>query len=548
LYPVTRMHDLKELTDTVCAEFAGHDAFRTMAGPLEYVSVSYAQFGKDLGALANALVDNGLTGKRIAVVGENSYPWVLTYLSTANINATITTLDKELSKETMLEQAARAGVCALFFSNTYSEEAAYIKSNIPGITTVSFKEGAGADFVLADWIRRGNDIIAQGMDKYSGIEIDRERTCAILFTSGTTGGSKGVMLSHRNLASNIVSAAELILIKPEDVLLSVLPIHHTWEATGGILGPISRGATIAFCESIKTLPACLKLFKPTVMVLVPLYVETFHKKIWEAARKQGKEARLRLGIGVCNALAAVGIDLRRKLLSDVLAFFGGRIRIMPCGGAPLNAALIKGFKDFGIAVMHGYGTTECAPIVSANGDFRRKLGSDGFIFSCCKVRVSAEGEILVRGENVMKGYLDDAQATAEAFDGDWYKTGDLGYADKHGFLYVTGRCKNLIVLKNGKNISPEEIEHKLCAIPAVAEVLVKEEPGNEYLTAQIYPDQEALRSMGEEALKKAVGEGIDRVNQKLETYKRVRRFELRKMEFPKTTKRSIMRYQVKGGE
>jgi long-chain acyl-CoA synthetase len=546
LYTVSALRDLKEMTDTACANFAHHDAFRTMTAPSEYVSITYAQFGQDICALANTLIEKGLTGKRIAVLGENSYFWVLAYVATVNINATIVTLDKELSQETLLEQAKRADTCVLFFSNTFTEEAAYIKENIPGITTVSFKEGVNADFTLEEWLRRGNEIITQGNDRYSGIPIDRERTCTILFTSGTTGASKGVMLSHRSLASNIVSAAELILFKPEDVLLSVLPVHHTWEAMGGILGPVSRGCAIAFCESIKMLPACLKLFKPTIMVLVPLYVETFNKKIWDTARKKGKEGKLKFGIALCNALAVVGIDLRRRLLGDVLGFFGGRIRSIPCGGAPLNPELVKSFKGFGITIQHGYGTTECSPIVSANGDLRKKPGSDGFVFSCCKVRISESGEILVKGDNLMNGYLDDEQATAQAFDGEWYKTGDLGYVDKDGFLYVTGRCKNLIVLKNGKNISPEEIENKISSLPYVTEVLVKEEPGNEYLVAQIYPNQEALKSMGEDALKAAISEEIDRVNQKLAPYKRVRRFELRNNEFPKTTKRSIMRHKVKG--
>jgi long-chain acyl-CoA synthetase len=547
LYPVKRWHDLKELTDTVCADYASHDAFRTMKDASEYVSVSYKRFGREICAFANSLIDAGLGGKSVAVLGENSYEWMLTYFSAINSNSTIVPLDKDLSKETLLEQFTRADARILFFSNTFSEEADYIKSHTNGVVTVSFREGCGADFTLSGWIDHGQKIVERGGDKYSNIAIDRDRTCAILFTSGTTGGSKGVMLSHRNLACNIVSATEIILIKSDDVSLSVLPIQHSWATMGCILIPLSQGATVAFCESIKTLPACMKLFKPTIMVLVPLYFETFHKRIWENAKKQGKEKKLRFALGLCNVLAAVGIDIRRKLLAEVLEFFGGRVRIMPCGGAPLNPALIKSFRSFGIRILHGYGTTECAPIVAANGDSYRRLGSDGYIFSCCKVKISDDGEILVKGENVMNGYLNDEKATAEAFVDGWYRTGDLGYV-RDNFIYVTGRCKNLIVLKNGKNISPEEIEGKLSAIPLIAEVLVEEDPGNEYLVAQIYPEQTALKTMGEEALRREIETEIDRINQKLVPYKRVRRFYLRDTEFPKTTKRSIMRYQVKGGK
>lgn len=519
-----------------------------MLSPSEYTCVTYEQFGSDIRALANAFIEKGLTGKRIAVVGENSYSWILTYLSAVNINATIVTLDKELPKETMLEQVFRSKACVLFFSNTYNEEAAYIKSNTSGMTTISFKTGGNADYTIFDWIRRGNEVIAQGDDPYSDIKIDRERTCAILFTSGTTGGSKGVMLSHRSLTSNIVSAAELVIYKPEDVLLSVLPIHHAFESLAGILGPISRGSTIAFCESVKMLPACLKTFKPTIMVLVPLYVETFYKRIWDAAKKQGKEKKLRLGITICNMLALAGINARQKLLSGVLDFFGGRIRTLICGGAPLNPALIRQFRDFGITIQHGYGTTECSPVISVNGNHNRKAGSDGYILSCCEVHISESGEILLRGQNVMNGYLDDEKTTMEAFDGEWYRTGDLGYIDKDGFLYVTGRCKNLIVLKNGKNVSPEEIEGHLSALPYISEVLVQGEPGNEYLTAQIYPDQETLKTIGEKALQAALRDAVDTINRKLAPYKRIRKFKLRETEFPKTSKRSIMRHQVKGGE
>ena len=547
LYPVERVRDLKEHTDTICAAFAQNDAYRTMTDPTKYDSVTYERFGQELCALANALIERKFTGQAVAVLGENSYQWVLTYLAVVNINATIVPLDKELSKETMAELAERSNTGALFYSNTYEEEAAHLKGCIPGMTTISFMENGEGDFALSEWISQGEKLVAQGKDRYSGVEIDRERTCTILFTSGTTGESKGVMLSHRNLVSDVIGIRQIVKMSPEDVLLSVLPIHHTLEAMAGILAPLGWGVTIAFCESVKKIPACLKLFRPTVLTLVPLYVEVFHKKIWETAKKQGKEAKLRFGIGLGNVLAAVGIDVRWKLLAEVLEFFGGRVRVITCGGAPLSAALMKSFIGLGIRIYQGYGTTECSPIVSANCDYYYRVGSDGYILACNEVRISDNGEILVRGENVMNGYLNDEQATAEAFDGEWYRTGDLGCVEG-SFLYVTGRCKNLIVLKNGKNINPEEIESELSMIPAVAEVIVKEDPGNEFLTASIYPDQEALSAMGGEALKKAIGEEIDRINQKHEAYKMVRRFTLRETEFPKTTKRSIMRHQVKGGK
>ncbi len=548
MYPVKRLRNLKELTDNACAEFTLHDAFRTMNSQTEYTSVSYTQFGEELCALANALLEKGLAGQAIAVVGENSYPWILTYLSVVNINSTIVPLDKELPPETMSELAARAGVSYLFYSNTYADEAAFIKEKIQGIQTVSFEPGGKADLTLPDLVLRGKQLVAEGKDQYTGITINDDRVCTVLFTSGTTGSSKGVMLTHRNLASNVTAACELILYTPEDTMLSVLPVHHTYEAMAGMLCPLNCGSAIAFCPGIKSLPASLKLFKPTVMVLVPLYVETFVKRIWENAKKSGKESKLKFGVGLCNALAAVGVNIRARLLGEVLSFFGGRLKFVISGGAALNPVLVRSFADFGITLVQGYGTTECSPIIAENRNRYHKAEAVGLVLSCCEVRIDESGEILVKGESVMKGYLDDAQGTAEAFDGEWYKTGDLGRMDKDGFLYVTGRCKNLIVLKNGKNVSPEEIEQELSGISYIADVVVREDAENEYLTALIYPDQEHLKQMGREALEKVLDDAIAKVNTKMPPYKRLRHFEIRTQEFPKTTKRTIMRHQVKGGE
>jgi long-chain acyl-CoA synthetase len=392
-------------------------------------------------------------------------------------------------------------------------------------------------------ILMGNEIISGGRDLYSGTEVDRERVCSILFTSGTTGASKGVMLTHKSLAADIVAACKNILYKEEDTLLSVLPIHHSYEDVGGIFSPILRGCTIAFCPSVKQLPACLSVFRPTIMVLVPLYLDTFHKRIWDTAKKQGKERKLKIGVKLGNLLAAAGIDIKEKLLHDVHAFFGGRLKLVVCGGAPLDAALVKQFRDLGIKVLQGYGTTECSPIIAANRNESHKDASVGPVLACCSVRIDDNGQILVKGENVMAGYLDDEEATAAVFDDGWYKTGDLGFLDNDGFLYVTGRCKDLIVLQNGKNILPEEIEELLCKSPLIAEAMVKEAPGD-IIMAIIYPDPEASKGMDNDALGKAVQDEIDKANQKLIYYKKIRKFELRDREFPKTSTKKIIRYKV----
>jgi long-chain acyl-CoA synthetase len=545
LYAVERILDLKQLTDRSARLYEKKEAFKMITGKSESMSVTYGQFGDDLCALSNAFINLGFTGRRIALIGENSYSWVLSYFAVINSNITVVPLDKELTKEEILSLIKRSGAGAFLYSDTYRDEASYIRDNVPGIVTVSFTDAGGGNQTLPQLLNQGREILQGGGDKYSGIEIDRERACSILYTSGTTGVSKGVMLNHRSLASNVVAACQIILYSQEDTFLSVLPIHHSYENCGGIFSPIMRGCTIAFCPGVKQLSACFSEFKPTKMVLVPLYLETFYKRIWEGAKKHGKEGTLKFGIFLGNLLGAIGIDIRTKLFRDVYEPFGGRLRLIICGGAHLDQAIVKNFRSLGIKVLQGYGTTECSPIIAANRNEYNKDAAVGVVLPCNEVSFDENGQILVKGENVMLGYLDDEEATRESFADGWYKTGDLGSLDKDGFLYVTGRCKDMIVLKNGKNVSPEEIEELLLKSPLIAEAMVMEAPGEESLTAFVYADPEVSKGMGEEEIRHAVNREIEYINRKLVFYKRISGFTLRSEEFPKTSTKKIMRYKVR---
>jgi long-chain acyl-CoA synthetase len=356
------------------------------------------------------------------------------------------------------------------------------------------------------------------------------------------------MLSHRAIAADVAAACSLVLYTEDDVMLSVLPLHHVYEAVAGVFCPLLRGSTVAFCAATKRLSDCLKLFAPTVMVLVPLYLETFVKRIWDNAAKQRKTGRLRFGIRLGNGLAAIGIDMRRKLFADIHGFFGGRLATIVSGGAYLNPALVRQFREFGITVLQGYGTTECAPIVSVSRRHNRKDRSVGSVLPCCSVRIDRDGQILVRGSNVMNGYLDDPAATDDAMSGGWYLTGDLGYVDSDGSLYVTGRMGDMIVLKNGKNIMPREIEMLILQSPLVQEVVVKasgaDVGGIESLAAIIYPVQTQTQYMDKYELRHVIAQEIDKVNQRLAYYKRIKEFTLRDSAFPKTTTQKIMRYKI----
>ncbi len=548
LNPIEKISDLKALTDRSVRVYGKAPAFRTMLGKTEYETKTYEQFGSELCELANALIENGWQDKRIALIGENSYHWLLSYFAVVNIGATVVPLDKELDEDEIVELIKRSGSSVLIHSENYDEEAEFAAQKVKGLRRVSLGKKKSADTTLTVLLDQGKDILSAGTDKYSGIELDREKVCSILFTSGTTGKSKGVMLCHRNLAANVVSACENVKFEADDVLVSILPIHHSYEDMCGIFGPMNYGSCIAFCEEIKRLPDALALFKPTIMVLVPLYVETFYRKIWNAAAESGQESKLRMGIKIGNALAAVGIDIRDSLLADVRKAFGGRLKSIVCGGAYLNPDYIKRYKSFGVTIIQGYGITECSPIISSNRNKHIKAKSVGWIFSCNEVRFDKQGQILVKGENVMLGYLDDEQGTKEAFDGEWFKTGDLGYKGKDGYLYFAGRCKNLIVLKNGKNIMPDEIESLLIQTPLIAECMVKEsigdENGSESIMAIIYPDPAATKGMNTSKILSEIQKDVDGINQSLVYYKRINNFLIRENEFPKTTTKKIQRYKV----
>lgn len=544
LYAVERILDLKQLTDYSIRRYGKKEAFKMMAGRSASISVTYSQFGDELCALSNALFYLGFSNKRIALIGENSYQWVLSYFAVVNSNMTVVPLDKELDREEILSLIRRSGSDVLIYSDTYRNEVSYVAENVNDIIMISFGEAGSGSWTLKKLIEKGNEVIKNGEDRYSSIEIDREKACSILYTSGTTGTSKGVMLSHRSLASNVVAACQTILYKQEDTMLSVLPVHHSYEDNGGIFSPILRGCTIAFCPGVKQLSACLAEFKPTIMVLVPLYLETFYKRIWDGARKRGKEKALKAGILIGKALGAVGINVRDSLFRDVYEPFGGRLRLIICGGAHLDPKLVKDFGSLGIKVLQGYGTTECSPIIAANRNKFYRAAAVGQVLPCCKVSFDEEGQILVKGDNVMLGYLDDKEGTENSFKDGWYKTGDLGFMDKDGFLNVTGRCKDLIVLKNGKNVSPEEIEELLLKSTMISEVMVKGAPGDENLIAVVYPDPDASKGMDEETIRQSVKRDIDKINRELVYYKRIREFVLRSEEFPKTSTKKIIRYKV----
>jgi len=403
----------------------------------------------------------------------------------------------------------------------------------------------------------GKKLLENGDERYLSFEGDLEKTCAILFTSGTTGTSKGVMISHKNLITAVNSSYLMTSFRENDVIVSVLPIHHTYEMTCGILTPLSFGATVCINDSLKYVLKNFQLFKPTGLVLVPLFVATMHKKIWDTATKSGKAKKLRAAISVSDRTRKIGIDLRKILFKEVIDAFGGRLRLIISGGAALSAELVNCFDQLGITICQGYGITECAPLISVCPYKANKPGSVGLPVPGLEVIIDKEnpddpaGEIVVRGDNVMQGYYMDEDATAAVLEDGWFHTGDYGYVDDDGYVYITGRKKNVIVLNNGKNVFPEEIESYIEKIDLVSEVVVvgrDDENGQTFgITALIYPDLKAAKDAGLEDINdisEAIKTEIAHLNKTLPSFKQIRGIEIRKNEFDKTTSHKIKRHSL----
>lgn len=522
-----------------------------------FATLSYGDFAKLTRSIAAGLAAEGLAGKRIAVIGETSPEWVATYLAVVAGGGVIVPMDKELAVseiEGFLESVdAQAIVHSASFTKKFADTVnthPTVKKFIP----ISY-DGEENDKILPL-----NVLIEKGsMLNYTYPDRVTEELAVMLFTSGTTGTSKCVMLSERNVCACVNAACETVNFTPDDVTLSVLPLHHTYELAI-MLASMSYGIMVGINDTLTHLMANLKEIRPTGLILVPLFVSTMYKRIMTEAKKQKKDKLLRRMIPVSNGLRCVGIDLRRKFFGTVVDSFGGRLNKIICGGAPLNPEMVHNFEAFGIQICEGYGITECSPLISVSPYYDNRPGSVGPASPSCTVRIAAtgkndkgfdEGEIQVKGANVMLGYYNNPEANASAFTEDgWYRTGDVGYLDKDGYIYITGRLKSVIVLENGKNVFPEEIEEYLENIPEIAESVVvgrkAEDSETVLLTAVVYPNRDLFeKGADNEAIYKAIYAKIQEQNKHMPSFKKIMALEIRDTEFEKTTSRKIKRHLVK---
>ena len=509
-----------------------------------------------------ALCHYDLAGKKIAVVGDTHPSYMTAFFATIASNSTIVPLDKDLNDDALIDFMNIAEVSAVIYTASFNRRLINYADRLPTvkyfIPIIDEGEDCAKDNVIAfnELLEIGRMLYEGGNTAFTDIEPDLDHLAAILFTSGTTGTSKGVMLTHRNfVAATNGSDQSMTQFNRKNVFVDCLPMNHSYEITCGQLAIQNLGATMVINDSIKNVLRNFVKYKPNALMLVPLYVETMYKKIWSEIDKKGMKKKVRTAMKISDALLKVGIDMREKFFSQITGALGGNLKIIVVGGAPMRPEIISDFRSFGIYILEGYGITECSPLVAVNRLGSERPHSVGPAVECCQVRIDKQpgeetGEIVVKGENVMVGYYNNPEATAAVFTDDgWFKTGDIGYMDKDGYIYITGRKKNVIILSNGKNVFPEEIEEHLSdRADVIGESVVLGRPnasGETVITAVIYPNPDFSKDKTKEEVEAAVREAVTEVNKSLPVYKQVRDTELRDKEFEKTTTRKIKRFLVR---
>ena len=561
IHEFMKFENLKEMLIKSGEKFGDRPAymFKTEE-PGKFREITHKEFRYDINCLGTALVDMGLKGKRIAVISENRYEWGVAYLATVTGTGVVVPLDKSLPNNEIENLIIRSEVEAIFYSKKYDEVMNKIKeqgnTNVRYFISMDLEKKENDIYSQKELIENGDKLIKDGNREFLDSEVDSEGMGIMLFTSGTTAMSKAVMLSHKNICANLMDMAAVIKIDENDRFLSFLPLHHTFECTVGFLYPVSKGGCIAFCEGIRHIADNVKEYQVTAMISVPILYETMYKRVIKGIEKKGKLDKVKKGIKITQFLLKFGIDIRRKVFKEILDNFGGKIRLFVAGGAALDSETEKGFNELGITMYQGYGLTETSPVIAAEDDKYTRLGSIGKAFPSMNVKIvdsneEGVGELVAKGPTVMLGYYNNEEATKETIDGEgWLHTGDLAKIDKDGYIFICGRKKFVIVLKNGKNIYPEELETLLNKIEGISESFVygkPEEDGDYKICAKIVYDKEAVRKIygttNEKELKDCIWKEVKKVNKTMPAYKYVREIIITDKPLIKTTTQKIKRFE-----
>ena len=560
LYDVREVRDLKDMISSSAKLFKDDVAYLQKDRPGgEFQPLTYGEFYKQMEALGTRLLDLGLKDKNIAVIGDSCYEWIMTYYAVVCGVGVIVPLDKNLPREELNNLVKRSGAAAIVYTKKSEKSLQDIMAE-PG--TVEYFISIGDDqhtdkaLSLSKLIEEGNRLLKSGIRDYMDAEIEPDKMATLMFTSGTTGMAKGVMLSHKNIVANVYSMSKYVRIPKNGIVLSILPIHHAYEFTCSICTTFYQGKTIAICEGIKYIQKNMQESKANIVLGVPLVFEKMYKGMWKQAEKRGEAEKLRKAIDLSRKMKLYNnTALMKKLFKAVHHSFGNNIKLFIAGGAAIDPVVIEDFEAMGLPMIQGYGMSECAPIIAVNQDRYSKAASVGRPMPGTEVRIDNPdddgiGEVVCKSDSVMIGYYENPEATAEVLEDGWLHTGDLGYMDEDGFLYLTGRKKTVIVTKGGKNIFPEEVEAILMESEFIQEVVVygqvDEKVGNVIVSAAIYPNmgvlEEAKGKMSDEEIYDFFTEIVDAANKRMPSYKAVKRVSIRDKEFEKTTTGKIKRY------
>lgn len=560
LYETTHFRDFREMVENVAQKYPDRYAisYKTDPNSSEVQHITYTEGRDRVRWLATEFAARGFERQKVAIIGEASWQWILSYFALMSMGAVTVPIDKDLPTEEIASVLNTAECKAVIFSSVCERKISDLRESVPTVSCLIEYGASVATFAepYEQVLKSGSDKYAAGDRSYHTYRQDIDQPASIVFTSGTTGKGKGVMLSVHNICSDMEQGMYNFDITPRT--MCVLPPHHTFGSTVNFVGHYAQGSEIYISSGLRYIMNEMKEYRPTHLILVPLFVETFYKRILATAEKQGKLETLKKGIRISKKLLKVGIDVRPKLFSGVLSQFGGELKMIICGGAALNPEIIDFFESIGIVILNGYGITECAPLISCNRNEYRKSGSVGLPIIGGHVKIldpdeNGEGEICYKGPNVMLGYYKNEEATHAAFTEDGYfRTGDYGKIETEGedqWIYITGRLKNLIIFSNGKNVYPEEIENDIQGIYGVGEVVVyagesKSDPKKEVIVAEIYPDAEALKMRKIEDPQSYFEEAVKKINAKNVSYKTVGKVKLRSEEFPKNTSKKILRFAI----
>ncbi|MEE0797866.1 MAG: AMP-binding protein [Anaerovoracaceae bacterium] len=561
-YPGTDYKTIKEIFVKNIEQYKDRPFIVEKFGRKEpFKEITFGEFGEDVKNLGTGLIRTfRLKGEKIMIIGETTYEWYVSYMAMLCGAGIAVPTDKELPDNELENIIKRSDAAAVIYSPRKKDQIKKVANNCPGVKY--FMEMYSSDklngrHVGLDYVmQEGKFLRDMGYEEYMDIEIDPDAFALLIFTSGTTSAAKGVMISNTNLAYNINAVTPYVLLTPEDRLFSVLPLHHTYESTIGFLLPMAIGASVAVCQGLKHIAGDMKETSPTAIIAVPLLIEALYKKITQGIEKSGKAQAVKYMIALTNGLKNLGIDIKRKVFKDIYDNLGGRLRIVVSAAAPIDPKVGRWLEDIGVTFLQGYGLTETAPIAALTPDFDTRVGSAGKAVVCDEIKINdpdenGEGEIFIKGKTVMLGYYEDPEATAAVMHDGWFNSGDIGYMDEDGFIYMTGRSKNVIVTQNGKNIYPEEIELLLSKVEEIKECMVygKEVAGEKELiiTARVIPDYEQIEELhgaglSEEDVYKVIWEQIKKVNRKLSNYKTIKKLEIKNDEFEKTSTMKIKRY------